>query len=121
MINRIAILSIPVSDQNLAKRFYVDILGFEVLNENPMGPNRTWVQLILPGTETSISLVTWFDSMTPGSIHGIVIDTDAIETTHQSLKTKGLEIGDIESLPWGKFASFTDPDGNGWILQESDV
>ena len=121
MINRIAIISIPVTDQAASKSFYLDVLGFVVLNENPMGPNQTWVQLTLPGAETSISLVTWFDAMLPGSVQGIVIDTDNIESERQALKTKGLKIGDIEDQPWGKFAAFSDPDGNGWILQQADL
>ena len=119
MINRIDIVSIPVSDQTRAKDFYIDILGFELKVESPMGPERTWVQLCLPSAETSITLVTWFDSMPPGSVQGLVLNTDNIEAEHQALIAKGLKIGDIDSTPWGKFASFNDPDNNGWVLQEA--
>ena len=104
MFNRIDIVSIPVSDQAAAKHFYVDLLGFEVIRENPMGPDQQWVELAPQGAETSITLVTWFDSMPPGSI---------------ILTTKGVEIGSIESAPWGNFATFSDPDNNGLVLQQS--
>ncbi|MDA0339347.1 MAG: VOC family protein [Proteobacteria bacterium] len=119
MINRIDIVSIPVADQKIAKQFYQDLLGFELVRENPMGPGQTWVQLGLPGAETSITLVTWFDSMPPGSVQGLVIDTDDAGKTHAQLIEKGLEISDLQDAPWGKFATFTDPDGNGWVLQQA--
>ena len=121
MLNRIDIVSIPVSDQAKAKSFYVDLLGFEVVRENPMGPDRQWVEVAPPGAETSITLVTWFDSMPPGSVQGLVLDTSDIESAHETLSNRGLEIGNIENAPWGKFATFSDPDNNGWVLQESNV
>jgi len=119
MLKRIDIVSIPVSDQTAAKHFYIDTLGFELAAESPMGPEKTWVQLSLPGAETSITLVTWFDSMPPGSVQGLVLSTDNIEAEHKELLAKGLKIGAIDDTPWGKFATFKDPDNNGWVLQQS--
>lgn len=119
MFNRIDIVSIPVSDQAAAKQFYVDMLGFEVVRDNPMGPDQQWVELAPPGAETSITLVTWFASMPPGSVQGLVLDTSDIDNAHEILTAKGLEIGSIESAPWGKFATFSDPDNDGWVLQQS--
>jgi len=117
--NRIDILSVPVSDQNTAKRFYIDMLGFELIVEAPMGPERTWVQLRLPDAQTSITLVTWFDSMPPGALQGVVLSTDNIEIEHQALTEKGLKLSDIDDTPWGKFCTFSDPDNNGWVLQQA--
>ena len=119
MFNRIDIVSIPVSDQAAAKQFYVDMLGFEVVRDNPMGPDQQWVELAPPGAETSITLVTWFDSMPPGSVQGLVLDTSDIDNAHEILTGKGLEIGSIESAPWGRFVTFSDPDNNGWVLQQA--
>jgi len=119
MLNRIDIVSIPVSDQNVAKRFYIDTLGFELKVESPMGPDKTWVQLSLPGAQTSITLVTWFDTMPPGAVQGLVLSTDNIEAEHQTLLAKGLKLSDVDATPWGKFATFKDPDNNGWVLQQS--
>ena len=119
MINRIDIVSIPVSDQSIAKQFYVDKLGFELIRENPMGPDQTWVEVGPPGAETSITLVTWFDSMPPGSVRGVVISTDDIEKAHLQLSRSGVEVSDISDAPWGRYSTFSDPDGNGWVLQQA--
>lgn len=118
-INRIDIVSIPVTDQQTAKSFYEKILGFEVVRDNPMGADRRWIELVPKGAETSITLVTWFENMPPGCIQGLVIDTDDIALTHAELKERGLEISSVEDAPWGKYATFSDPDGNGWVLQEA--
>lgn len=118
-IRRIAIMSVPVSDQEAAKSFYSDVLGFEVIRDNPMGPDRRWVQMGPADEETSITLVTWFDAMPPGSLRGMVLDTADIEATHQLLRSRGLDISEIEDAPWGRYATFSDPDGNGWVLQQA--
>jgi catechol 2,3-dioxygenase-like lactoylglutathione lyase family enzyme len=57
MAQKIDIVTIPVSDQPRAKQFYVDVLGFEVVFEGQMGPDQQWIQLRLPNTETSITLL----------------------------------------------------------------
>ena len=118
-INRIDIVSIPVSDQDRAKSFYEKVLGFKVVRDNPMGPGRRWVELAPPHAATSITLVTWFESMPPGAIKGLVLDTDDLEGTCATLAQRGLSLPDVESAPWGRFVTFEDPDGNGWVLQEA--
>lgn len=118
-INRIDIVSIPVNDQQKAKAFYKSVLGFEVVRDNPMGPERRWVQMAPKGAETSITLVTWFENMPAGSLDGMVLNTDDIAVTHTDLKTRGLEISSIDEAPWGKYATFCDPDGNGWVLVQA--
>lgn len=118
-INRIDIVSIPVSDQQASKTFYEDILGFEVIRDNPMGPDQRWVELAPKGAETSITLVTWFEKMKPGSVQGLVIDTNDIEATNTELGARGLEVSSIEHTPWGTFSTFSDPDGNGWVIQQA--
>ncbi|HST58949.1 MAG TPA: VOC family protein, partial [Longimicrobium sp.] len=77
-IRRIAIVSIPVVDQQTAKQWYADVLGFALLADNPMGPEQRWVQLGIPGAETSITLVTWFRGMPAGSAQGLVLVTDDV-------------------------------------------
>src|SRR6476646_8619284 len=103
-INRIAIISIPVKDQQLAKAFYTEKLGFTVQAENPMGPNQTWIQLGIPGAQTSITLVTWFDNMPPGSAQGMVLDTSDIVGDHAELQAKGVDVSPVEAQPWGTFS-----------------
>lgn len=118
-IRQIDIISVPVSDQTASKSFYSEVLGFEIIRDNPMGPNQQWVQLSPPGAETSITLVTWFDAMPPGSLQGMVLDTMDIEATRRQLVENGLEISEIEDAPWGRYSTFSDPDGNGWVLQQA--
>lgn len=118
-IRRIDVMSVPVSDQDRAKSFYRDVLGFEVVRDNPMGPGQQWVQLGLPGAETTITLVTWFDAMPAGSLRGMVLDSADIDATWNELVGRGLQISAPQDAPWGRYATFTDPDGNGWVLQQA--
>ena len=118
-IRRIDIISIPVSDQARSKAFYVDKLAFTVKRDNPMGPGQRWVELATADGETSITLVHWFDKMPPGCVQGTVLGTDDIAKTHAELSARGVAIGPIEEQPWGTFATFGDPDGNGWVLQQA--
>jgi catechol 2,3-dioxygenase-like lactoylglutathione lyase family enzyme len=118
-INKLAIVSIPVSDQPIAKAFYRDKLGFEVTRDNPMGPDQQWIELIPPGAETSITLVTWFPNMPPGSVSGLVLDTDDVQAVFDTLKERGVNVTELENAPWGQFFTFNDPDGNGWVVQQA--
>jgi catechol 2,3-dioxygenase-like lactoylglutathione lyase family enzyme len=113
-----AIVSVPVSDQEKSKVFYRDILGFNLLREEPMGPNGKWIQLAPPGCNTTIALVTWFDTMKPGGLQGVMLNSSDIDGDHRSLSSRGLQLSNIEQQPWGRYAMFKDPDGNGWILRQ---
>ena len=115
----IEVISVPVSNQEVSKQFYLSI-GFEIIIEAPMGDGSTWVQLGLPGQTTSISLVNWFSNMPPGSLQGLVVKSEDIEKEAAELKGKGVNIKDIDPTPWGKFATFYDPDGNSLVLREGE-
>lgn len=117
-IRSFEIISVPVRDQQRAKRFYVEVLGFELVRESPMGPGMSWIQLAPPGQSVTIALVTWFESMMPGGLQGVMVNTEDIDTEHATLRGRGLELTDIKQEPWGRYAMFTDPDGNGWILRQ---
>lgn len=119
-ISHIQILSLPVTDQDRARDFYVDKLDFKLVRENPMGPNQRWVEVGPENSETSIALVTWFDSMKPGSSKGIVLETTDLESDVAALQKKGVKIdGEIQEQPWGIYVTFNDPDGNGIVLQST--
>jgi catechol 2,3-dioxygenase-like lactoylglutathione lyase family enzyme len=117
-IHSFEIISVPVSDQQRAKNFYRDTLGFELIRDEPMGPEMRWIQLAPRGQGVTIALVTWFDRMKAGGLQGLMVNTDDIDTDHELLRGRGLEIGDIRQEPWGRYAMFSDPDGNGWILRQ---
>ena len=119
---QLSIVSVPVSDQQRAKAFYRDILGFLIVRDAEMAggvPGARWLQLKPPSGPTAISLVTWFPAMPPGSAQGLVLDTGDIDRAHEKLRGNGLEITPIQDAPWGRFATFKDPDGNGWSLVTS--
>ncbi len=118
-ITHVQLFSLPVSDQDRALEFYTGTLGFTLVSDLPMGPGRRWVMIAPPGGGAAITLVTWFPSMAAGSVKGTVLETDALEADIDALRGKGVEIGDIESAPWGRFVTFDDPDGNGIVLQQS--
>lgn len=112
------IISVPVSNQDRSKEFYRDILGFNVLRDEPMGPSARWIQLAPPGCATTIALVTWFDSMKPGGLQGLMINSTDIDDDCRTLSARGLQLSKIEQQPWGRYTLFKDPDGNGWILRQ---
>jgi len=116
-MRKITLISVPVKDQQQSKEFYKK-LGFEVVVEAPMGENQTWVQLGLPGNEVTITLVNWFPAMQPGSLQGLIIQTDDIKALSAELEGKGIKVGKIDQTPWGQFAPVTDPDGNGLTLHQ---
>jgi catechol 2,3-dioxygenase-like lactoylglutathione lyase family enzyme len=117
-ISSFEILSVPVSDQERAKKFYRDILGFDLLREEAMGPDAKWIQLAPKGCATTIALVTWFDGMRPGGLQGVMLNVTDIDCDHRELSQRGLKLTEIQQQPWGRFAMFSDPDGNGWILRQ---
>ncbi len=119
-VTAVQLLSLPVTDQDRARDFYVDVLGFELVNDMPMGPGMRWVQVRPLGALTSITLVTWFESMPAGQTRGTVLETDDLEGDITRLRRLGVDLPDeVESAPWGRFVTFTDPDGNGLVLQET--
>jgi catechol 2,3-dioxygenase-like lactoylglutathione lyase family enzyme len=115
----ISVMSVPVSNPDRSKEFYVDVLGFEVEMDRS-SPAMRWVMLRLPGSETAITLTTWFETMPPGSLRGTVISVPDIEAAVADLRSKGVidEDAEIESAPWGRWTIVQDPDGNGWIVQQ---
>ncbi len=117
-IQSFEIVSVPVSDAQRAKRFYHEVLGFELLREDPMGPGQSWIQLAPKGCATTIALVTWFDAMRPGGLQGVMLNSTDIAADHAELTGRGLALTAIEQEPWGRYAMFSDPDGNGWILRQ---
>ena len=119
-ITQLQLLSVPVSDQDRARDFYVDVLGMELVRDNHMGPAQRWVQVAPRGGQTSLTLVTWFPSMPAGSLRGLVLETDDLEADVAALRERGLDVVDtIRTEPWGRYVTITDPDGNGLVLQET--
>jgi len=85
-----------------------------------MAPGQRWVQVAPKGADTSITLVTWFATMPPGSLRGPVPETDDLNGDVAALTRQGVRTADgIQDAPWGSYVAFDDPDGNGIVLQAS--
>jgi catechol 2,3-dioxygenase-like lactoylglutathione lyase family enzyme len=113
---------VPVSDQDRAKQFYVGQLGFAEEIDSSFGDSMRWVMLRPPGGGTAVTLVTWFESMPAGSMKGAVLGRDDLEKTLAELSSRGVAFNEdeIQDAPWGRWKTFEDPDGNGWVLQQDN-
>jgi predicted enzyme related to lactoylglutathione lyase len=118
-LGAIEILSVPVTDQDRSKEFYERTLGFKLVSDAPFEQGMRWVQLEPPGGGPDVTLVTWFEEMRPGSLRGLVIGCDDVDAAYEELRARGARFsGPPEDMPWGRFASLQDPDGNGWLLRQ---
>ena len=113
----ISIVSVPVADQDRALAFYVDVLGLELLDDSPMGPTMRWVRIAPKLAQTSITLVTWFPSMVPGSLKGLLFNTDNLEDDVDRIRAAGVEVSEVQEEAWGRYVTLDDPDGNGIIVR----
>jgi catechol 2,3-dioxygenase-like lactoylglutathione lyase family enzyme len=117
-ITRVQLFSVPVTDQDRARDFYVNVLGMELVREMPMGPGQRWVQVRPAGAETSLTLVTWFESMPAGSLTGVVLETDDLEAEIARLRGLGVEMDEpVRNQAWGSSVVIRDPDGNRLVVQ----
>ena len=115
---RLELVFVPVSDVDRAKAFYVDQVGFNADHDHQVSAEMRFVQLTPPGSGCSISIGTGLgQDMAPGSMQGLQLVVDDIEAAHAELSGRGVQVTDIERLPWGNFVYFRDPDGNAWAVQ----
>jgi predicted enzyme related to lactoylglutathione lyase len=117
-IKSFEIISVPVTDQARAKKFYQESLGFTQVREEPKGPEAKWIQLSPKGCDTTIALVMWFETMRPGGLQGVMLNSDDLDRDFEDLTARGVKLSEIKQEPWGRFSTFSDPDGNGWILRQ---
>ncbi len=91
----------------------VQKLGLELPRDDDSVPGIRWVQIAPTGAGASLTLVTRFESMPPGSLRGLVLDCDDLDRTYQRLVTDGVEVDrELIERPWGKEAVIRDPDRN---------
>jgi predicted enzyme related to lactoylglutathione lyase len=111
------LISIPVSDVDRAKAFY-ERAGFLAEHDHTVSEELRFVQLTPPGSACSIAIGTGLSQMAPGSLEGLQVVVEDIEAAHDELASRGVEVSEIQDLPWGSFVFFSDPDGNGWAVQQ---
>jgi catechol 2,3-dioxygenase-like lactoylglutathione lyase family enzyme len=115
---RIELLFIPVADVDRAKAFYVDQLGWHADHDQQVNEQLRFVQVTPAGSACSIAFGTGITQMTPGTQRGVQVVVPDAAAARQHLLEHGVRASEVDDQPWGRFVTFDDPDGNGWILQE---
>jgi catechol 2,3-dioxygenase-like lactoylglutathione lyase family enzyme len=114
---RLELVTVPVTDVDRAKEFYVAI-GFNADYDHRVSDTLRFVQLTPPGSGCSISIGEGLTEMAPGSLDNLQMVVPDADAARAALLAAGIETSDVQDLPWGRFVRFTDPDGNAWALQE---
>ena len=114
---KLELVAVPVSDVDRAKAFYTEQVGFNADHDHQVSEEMRFVQLTPPGSACSIAIGTGIMETTPGSVKGLQLVVSDIEAAHAHLRDNGVEVGEIQDFPWGRFVFFSDPDGNGWAVQ----
>jgi len=115
---KIELLPIPVSDVDRSIAFYRDQVGFNLDHDFTVSDELRFVQLTPPGSGCSIAIGVGIAQTPPGSAQGMQMVVPDIEAAHSQLRGSGVDVGEIQDFPWGRFVFFADPDGNGWAVQQ---
>jgi catechol 2,3-dioxygenase-like lactoylglutathione lyase family enzyme len=115
---KLELVAVPVADVDRAKDFYTKQVGFNADHDHTVSDDLRFVQLTPPGSACSISLGKGITDAEPGSVKGMQVVVDDVATARAELIKHGVEASEVQDLPWGLFVFFSDPDGNGWALQQ---
>ena len=115
---KLELVAIPVTDADRAKAFYVDKAGFNADHDHRVSDEMRFIQLTPPGSGCSITIGDGITDAEPGSVKGMQLVVEDIETAHAELSGRGVDVSDVQEFPWGRFVFFSDPDGNAWSVQE---
>ncbi|GAA0445828.1 glyoxalase [Actinoplanes capillaceus] len=112
---KIELIPVPVTDVDRAKAFY-ERIGFNADHDYTVREGLRFVQLTPHGSACSIAIGEGLTEKTPGTQEIQVVVADADEA-RKHLLDAGVEVGEVDEQPWGRFVYFRDPDGNSWSLQ----
>jgi catechol 2,3-dioxygenase-like lactoylglutathione lyase family enzyme len=115
---RIEVVTVPVSDPDVAKQFYVDQLGFTLDHDQTVSDEIRFIQTTPPGSACSIAFGRGLSAMEPGSLKAVMMVVDDADAARAELLEAGVEASEVDPQPWGRFVTFEDPDGNRWTLQQ---
>jgi catechol 2,3-dioxygenase-like lactoylglutathione lyase family enzyme len=129
---KLELVVVPVSDVDRAKAFYTEQLGFSLDVDHRAGESFRVVQMTPSGSACSITIGVNVGAGEPGTTKGLHLVVEDIEAAHAHLQAAGVENSGIqhfedgeptpgpdpERRDYGSFIFFTDPDGNGWAVQE---
>jgi len=126
------VVVVPVSDVDRAKTFYADQVGFNVDHDTRVSDEMRVVQLTPRGSGCSIVIGTGIDAMKPGSLKGLQLVVSDLPTARAELAERGVDVSEIQVLDGDSsrlerggvaldnvgFVFFSDPEGNGWGVQQ---
>jgi predicted enzyme related to lactoylglutathione lyase len=115
---KLELVAVPVSDVDRAKAFYTDQAGFNADQDHRVSDDVRFVQLTPRGSACSIAIGQGITDTPPGSMQGLQLVVADIEAARAELLERGVEVGEVQDFPWGRFVFFSDPDGNGWAVQQ---
>jgi catechol 2,3-dioxygenase-like lactoylglutathione lyase family enzyme len=126
---KLEVVVVPVSDVDRAKAFYSEVCGFHVDVDQVMSEDFRVVQLTPPGSACSITIGRGLSGAAPGSVEGLQLVVTDIAAAREELVGRGLDATPVRHIedgvwvdghggPWNSFVFFSDPDGNGWAIQE---
>ena len=114
---KLELVMVPVTDVDRAKAFY-ERVGFVVDHDQVVSDDVRFVQLTPPGSACSIAFGRGLTQMEPGTQHSIQVVVASADEALADLSGRGVDATGVDEQPWGRFVTFTDPDGNRWTLQE---
>jgi predicted enzyme related to lactoylglutathione lyase len=115
---KLELVLVPVSDVDRAKAFYTEKAGFNADHDHKVSDEIRFVQLTPPGSACSIAIGTGLSDMPPGSVKGLQLVVSDINAARSALVKRGVDVSDVHVFDWGSFVFFSDPDGNGWAVQQ---
>ena len=115
---KLELVALPVTDVDRAKQFYVEKLGFNADMDATVSEEIRFVQLTPPGSACSVAIGTGLGTMPPGSVQGLQLVVPDINAAREELVARGVEVSEVQHFDWGSFVFFSDPDGNGWAVQQ---
>ncbi len=127
---KLELVVVPVSNVDRSKTFYLEQVGFDRHVDHSAGDDFRVVQLTPPGSACSIAIMR--NTETAGSAQGLHLVVSDIDSAHAELAERGVAVSDLfhfgpsgqtpgpdpERNDYNSFLSFSDPDGNGWLVQE---
>ena len=115
---KLELVAVPVSDVDRAKAFYTEKAGWGADHDHTVSEDMRFVQLTPPGSACSIAIGKGIMDTEPGSVKGLQVVVTDIEEARAELAGRGVDVSEVHDFPWGRFVFFSDPDGNGWSVQE---
>ena len=126
---KLELVVVPVRDVDRAKRFYGEQLGFVVDHDTRVTDDVRVVQLTPRGSACSIAIGTGIVESVPGSVQGLQLVVPDIDAARVELVERGIDVSLVQHFEggvrvdgrggdWNSFVFFSDPDGNGWVIQE---